>query len=53
VSKKDKDMTPETLTADLSVDLENSALLRLLALAMDKVQRRRHRPKKAGRLHRV
>ena len=34
-------------------DLDNSVLLRLLALAMDKVQRRRRRPRKQGRLHRV
>ncbi len=32
---------------------DDGVLLRLLALAMDKVQRRRHRPTKKGRLHRV
>ena len=36
-----------------TLDLEDNVLLRMLAIAMDKVQRRRHRPKKQGRLHRV
>ena len=40
-------------TTVAGIDLDNALLLRLLALAMDKVQRRRHRPKKQGRLHRV
>ena len=36
-----------------TLDLEDNVLLRMLAIAMDKVQRRRRRPKKQGRLHRV
>jgi hypothetical protein len=32
---------------------EDGVLLRLLALALDKVQRRRRHPKKPGKLHRV
>jgi hypothetical protein len=31
----------------------DGVVLRLLALAMDKVQRRRRKPAKKGRLHRV
>ena len=45
-------MNTADATIDLTIDSDN-ALTRLLALAMDKVQRRRHRPKKQGRLHRV
>ena len=33
--------------------LDDGVLTRLIALALEKVQRRRHRPKKNGRLHRV
>ena len=49
VKKKDDPMND----ASGIIDLDNGVLLRLLAVAMDKVQRRRHRPKKPGRLHRV
>lgn len=49
VKKKDEPMNDATAT----IDLDNGVLLRLLALAMDKLQRRRRRPKKPGRLHRV
>ena len=38
---------------DVSFDENNGVLLRLLALAMDKVQRRRQKPKKRRPLHRV
>lgn len=41
---------PSALTA---LNLEDSALLRLLAVALERVQRRRQRPKKKGQLHRV
>ncbi len=34
-------------------DLDNAALLQLFAVALSKLQRRRHRPKKQGPLHRV
>ena len=36
-----------------ALNLEDSALLRLLAAALERVQRRRHLPKKKGQLHRV
>jgi hypothetical protein len=49
VSEEKDPMTERTTL----VDLENGVLLRLIAVAMEKVQRRRHRPKKQGRLHRV
>lgn len=34
-------------------NLEDSVLLRLMALALERVQRRRQRPRKKGNLHRV
>jgi hypothetical protein len=44
----------DAMTADtVSPDLNDGVLMRLLAVALDKVQRRRRRPKKNGRLHRV
>ena len=52
VSEKDSDMNTATLL-DVSFDENNGVLLRLLALAMDKVQRRRQKPKKRRPLHRV
>lgn len=36
-----------------ALNLEESALLRLLAAALERVQRRRQLPKKKGQLHRV
>lgn len=37
----------------LDLDLDDGVVLRLLAMALDRVQRRRRQPKKPGRLHRV
>ena len=42
--------TPSAVTA---LNLEDSMVLRLLAVALERVQRRRQRPKKKGSLHRV
>lgn len=39
--------------APLILDLDDGVVLRFLAMALDKVQRRRRQPKKPGRLHRV
>lgn len=49
-------MTTTTMTADtLSLDTNggDGVLLRLLAVALEKVQKKRRRPAKKGRLHRV
>jgi hypothetical protein len=51
--KKDSDMNTATAILDVSFDEQNGVLLRLLAIAMDKVQRRRQKPKKRRPLHRV
>ena len=48
-----KDDAMTTATAATLIDLDNGVLLRLLAAALNKVQRKRHRPKKQGPLHRV
>ena len=42
-----------TVAMAVGVRYESLDLLRLLALAMEKVQRRRRKPAKKGRLHRV
>ena len=46
-------MSPPTTAEKNTVELEESVWTTFFALAMQKVQRRRHRPKKNGRLHRV
>ena len=46
-------MSPATTADKINVDLDESILMGLIALALEKLQRRRHRPKKNGRLHRV
>lgn len=46
-------MTHATTANKLTLDGDDGVLMRLIALALEKVQRRRHRPKKNGRLHRV
>lgn len=40
-------------TATLQLNLDDSVVLRLLAVALERVQRRRQRPRKKGSLHRV
>lgn len=40
-------------TATATMTAESLDLLRLLAVALEKVQRRRRKPAKKGRLHRV
>ena len=40
-------------SATLQLNLDDSLVLRLLAVALERVQRRRQRPKKKGSLHRV
>ncbi len=40
-------------TTQTLATLEDSVLLRLMALALERVQRRRQRPRKKGSLHRV
>jgi hypothetical protein len=48
----DLDLEP-AMNHATALNLEDNLMLRLLALAMEKVQRRRVKPKKKGSLHRV
>ena len=42
-----------TATAHVRINLDDSVVLRLLALALERVQRRRQLPRRKGSLHRV